>query len=114
MKLKYESREARRHRHNSPIWFRDIHTRQVRCVRPYMWVTTFAGYIWSYEYKRWVALGEPIGNAGGCSDFDRPCCYRKFKRLLRTWSKYLPPGVEFVLCGRLAGVSITGKTGVPK
>lgn len=113
MKLKYETREARRHRRNSPIWFRCVHTRKVKCHRPYMFITTFDGYMWSTEYQRWVAHGEPLGNEGADSHLGMgTACFRKFKRLLRAWSKYLPAGVEFILCGRFQGVTITGR--IPK
>jgi len=44
--------------------------------------TTFSSYWWSYQYKRWCAIDEDVGNEG--SSTHAPCkTFRSFNRMLR-------------------------------
>lgn len=86
--------------------------------RRVMWgfgITTFDGYSWSIKRNRWETQEQYEANGcGGSSTHYRPkrmlMNLKKFRRLLRTWGKYLPSGTEFILVSRYPGLDVFGKT----
>ena len=91
-------------------------------ARTFFGVTTFCDYMWDYELKRWVPSGafwidgEELeldrlhGSQGRSSHFNGCHSVKAFRRYLRKWSKYLPAGVEFILCSRISEYDVTGVT----
>lgn len=78
-------------------------------------VTNYSGYLW--EHGKWVHKDVAVGVT-----IPWASCYVKsdtmhgvhsvkaFRRRLRQWSMYLPPGVEFVLVSNFKGFDVTGRT----
>lgn len=82
-------------------------------------VTNRSGYWWVHEWGRWATADEAKGMErsshiwGGMEGF-RVRSVRVFRRRLREWSEYLPPGVEFVLVSKWKRNDVYGRTRKPK
>lgn len=91
--------------------------KQNKVVPKIIWgfgITNDAGYWWSDKRKRWETYEEyqAAGKGGCCTNYRHKSLMNliKFRRLLRQWSKYLPPGIEFILVSRYSLMDVTGKT----
>lgn len=111
MKLKYSTRDARKHRGGNVVYY-DTRDNKVRSRPAYDSIYPIGIILcWSYEYKMWCTNTSFIGYEGGSSNYPaKNINHRKFRRLLKQWSKYLPPGIEFRTCGRFRNFYITGWT----
>lgn len=108
MKLHYSSRAAKHYRNGAFVWFRSVnHGGAVRKMRPFGDITV-RDHWWCYATKRWVTSECPLPD-GGSSHYSRCDNYRKFRRLIKKWSKYLPKGTEVRIVGRF-DMDITGRT----
>lgn len=63
--------------------------------------------------SQWDIYDDWRGNC--CSEYPSLCMnHRKFRRLLKKWSVYLPEGLQFDLTGRLTGPRIVGTIRKPR
>jgi hypothetical protein len=78
----------------------------------YFGITTFDGYWWHNDLKRWVPGDVPGDKSShfGMKRSERCRSVRAFRRRLRQWQKYLPKGIEFILCSRFDELCVKGKT----
>ncbi len=72
----------------------------------YCGVTNFEGYWWHSKDKLW----SKVAKCGSSSHFPRVKSVKAFRRRLRQWSKYLQPGIEFILASRYDLYEVKGKT----
>lgn len=114
MKIHYANHESKRHRGGSWIWYRNRDGIVCR-TRPFDGIQCWPDkgqdpLFWCYARKRWTSIWDKLP-AGGTNTFNcRGLTHRKFRRLLRQWSKYLPRGYKFIAAGRLVGPEMLGRT----
>jgi hypothetical protein len=112
--LKYNNREARRRRGGGKFWILTGNPENPipHKLRPFYWVYSLDDYWWDLNAKKWVHVDDKW-TRNHCYSTDCTIIranFRKFRRLLKQWSKYLPKGTRFVLSGRLRGTEIHGVT----
>lgn len=73
-------------------------------------ITTYDRFNWSEEYQRWVPFGGDLGKEGAGTHFDDCFSVRAFRRRLREYSSYLPPGIEFELVSIYQKCDVLGRT----
>ncbi len=108
-KLRYKTK---RKYDGGRFWFINARTKKLSCTAKYIWVTTLDGYSWSRDEKRWFNIYDENDRpkTGGSISHARCNTVRAFRRRLKQWSKYLPKGVKFILCGRIDDFEVSGKT----
>lgn len=76
-------------------------------------VQNFGGYFWSNEHRRWIHWEQSMGGKGSSNCFPGKCrSIRAFRRRLREWSRYLPPGIRFRLVHHWIGHDVYGWSSV--
>ena len=78
-------------------------------------ICSFDGWWWDHKTQRWFDFDkaceeeQSLGDTG--SNYPLPCrSVKAFVRLIRKWSKYVPPGVRFTLGSRWGDFCVEGKT----
>lgn len=62
--------------------------------------TGMSALYWDTFRKCWIPAPTPAAFYNGIYDVPQCTSVQKFRRLLRQWSEYLPPGTVFLLVGK--------------
>jgi hypothetical protein len=85
----------------------------MKSYKVWIWISGPPEYVYLEKEHKWVCDENGIGfGKEWSSSCKPPSSVKAFVRLLKKWSKYLPPNLEFTLASRFDILEVIGKTAV--